>query len=186
MKRLKLPFLALLLFAAFAQAQEPIITTTSLPNGTVGEYYSKYLEATVYVDYWYADADDELPPGIWIDYDGEIRGWPEQAGTYTFTVIAENEDEVLDTKEFSIKIKKSGTPIRLPQIATGNIRIQVAANAILLENLPSNTKVEVYNLQGKRIYSSNSGNSQILRIPVQTNGMYVVKAGSQTMRATVK
>jgi hypothetical protein len=71
----------------------------------------------------------------------------------------------------------------------------------MLSNLPTNTKIEVYNLQGKQIYSAYSGNnhpadvrqressvgaSQILRIPVQTKGMYVIKAGSQTMRAAVK
>jgi len=55
----------------------------------------------------------------------------------------------------------------------------------VLENLPSNTKIEMYNLQGKQIYSSNSGNNQTLKIQA-AKGMYVVKAGAQTMRAVVK
>jgi len=68
------------------------------------------------------------------------------------------------------------------------------ANAISLSNLPPNTKVEVYNLQGKRIYSaypennhpadvrqreSSVGASQILRIGVQTKGIYIVKIGNK-------
>jgi len=77
------------------------------------------------------------------------------------------------------------TPI-IPQIATGSIRVQATANAITLENLPRNTKVQVYTLQGKQIHSANSENSQILRIPVQTKGIYVVKAGNQTLRVTIK
>jgi len=46
---------------------------------------------------------------------------------------------------------------------------------ILLSNLLPNKRIEVYNLQGKLIYSTNSGNSQSLKIPVQTKGVYVVK-----------
>ena len=68
----------------------------------------------------------------------------------------------------------SSSAIRLPQVASGNIRAQSISNAIILSNLPSNAKVEVYNLQGKRIYSTYSENSQILKIQV-TKGMYVVK-----------
>jgi len=61
------------------------------------------------------------------------------------------------------------------QIATSNIRAKAISNAIMLENLPKNAKVEIYNLQGKHIYSTNSENNQILKIPVQTKGMYIVK-----------
>jgi len=57
----------------------------------------------------------------------------------------------------------------------GNINVHTITNTIQLSNLPQNAKIEVYNLQGKRIYSTNSGNSKILRIPVQTRGMYIVK-----------
>jgi endoglucanase len=64
------------------------------------------------------------------------------------------------------------TPIRLLQ-------------SISLENLPSNTKIKVYNLQGKLLYSANSENSQILKIPVQTKGIYIVKIGTKTLRVPV-
>jgi len=59
-------------------------------------------------------------------------------------------------------------------------------NTIQLSNLLPNTNVEIYNIQGKHIYSTRSENSQILRIPVQTKGMYIVKIGSQTIRAVVR
>jgi hypothetical protein len=86
--------------------------------------------------------------------------------------------------EVSIQVN-AANPI-LQQIATGSIRVQATTNAIMLENLPKNTKVQIYSLQGKQIYSTNSENSQILRIPVQTKGMYIVKAGNQTLRVAVK
>jgi len=74
------------------------------------------------------------------------------------------------------------TPIRQSQLAISNISAHRINNAIELQNLPSNAKVEVYNLQGRHIYIGNSENSQILRILVQTKGMYIIKIslGSET------
>jgi endoglucanase len=66
--------------------------------------------------------------------------------------------------------------INLPQNSNQQtFRIQSMSNAIVLENLPKNTKVEVYNLQGKQIYSAYPENPKILRIGVQTKGIYIVK-----------
>jgi len=67
----------------------------------------------------------------------------------------------------------------------GNTLGNPKPKTIQLTNLPPNTNVEIYNTQGKRIYFGNSENSQI-RIPVQTKGIYIVKVGSQTIRAVVR
>jgi len=69
-------------------------------------------------------------------------------------------------------------PTVITRSPASNIKARVNANTILLENLPANAKVELYNLQGKRIYSAYSENSEILRILVQTKGMYIVKIGT--------
>jgi len=62
------------------------------------------------------------------------------------------------------------------------VPIRQIPNAITLESLPNNATIEVYNLQGRRIYFGNSessvGTSKILIIPVQTKGMYIVKIKS--------
>jgi hypothetical protein len=86
----------------------------------------------------------------------------------------------------ALRWQTNTTPIRLPQIATGSIRVQSTANAIVLENLPKNAKIELYNLQGKQIYSTHSVNSQILKIQVQTKGIYIVKVSNQTIRTIVR
>jgi hypothetical protein len=70
----------------------------------------------------------------------------------------------------------------------GGIGVQTKSNAIMLANIPHNAKVEVYNLKGERAFqshpasgtplqrgTSNSENSQILKIQVQTKGVYIVK-----------
>ena len=75
-------------------------------------------------------------------------------------------------------------PINPPQIST-NIKAKATTNAIILENLPKNSKVEVYNLQGKRIYSAYLENPKILTIEVQTKGMYIVKVSNRVLRVMV-
>jgi hypothetical protein len=80
---------------------------------------------------------------------------------------------------------KITSTIRSLQIANSQIIARTTNNGIILENLPRNAKVEAYNLHGKRIYSGNPENPKILKIMVQTRGIYVVKAGTQTFRVAV-
>ena len=89
------------------------------------------------------------------------------------------------SEEPSSSSSGDNTPIRLPQIANAPISIHATSNAIILQNLPSNAKVEVYNLQGKRIYMNNPENPLILKIMVQTKGIYIVKVNKNTLLVTV-
>ncbi|MCL2110993.1 MAG: YDG domain-containing protein, partial [Clostridiales bacterium] len=72
----------------------PIITTSSLPNATVGEAYSELLAATGDEPIeWSLVVSPQfpIPAGLEISEDGEIFGVPIQNGRFTFTVAAENE-----------------------------------------------------------------------------------------------
>ena len=63
----------------------------------------------------------------------------------------------------------------------------IISNRIFLDNVPSGTKVEVYNLRGERIYTGYSGNSEkSWPILIQAKGMYIVRIGNQTQRMVVK
>jgi hypothetical protein len=61
------------------------------------------------------------------------------------------------------------TPILLPQATFSN---------------QPGTKVEVYNLQGKLVYSGYSENPKILKIPVQTKGIYIVRTKLENSTST--
>jgi hypothetical protein len=99
------------------------ITTSSLPNGTVGTAYSVNLAAAGgQSPYTWSLADgSNLPPGLNLSSSGTISGTPTTAGTTSFTV------EVIDSsasiqsasKLFSITIDPAtgGTPIVLVQSA---------------------------------------------------------------------
>jgi hypothetical protein len=83
------------------------------------------------------------------------------------------------------------TPIRLPQIAGSNINAYAKGNSIILQNLPANAKVEIYGLNGKRIYSAHPenpliGGNGVQTISVHAKGMYIVKVSSGSEKKTVK
>jgi len=78
------------------------------------------------------------------------------------------------------------TPIRLPQITDKQISVQIINKGIILGNIPSNSRVEIYNLQGKRVYTGNSGNTQILKISIPANGTYIVRTKDQMFRVAVR
>jgi hypothetical protein len=85
----------------------------------------------------------------------------------------------------AITATKYTTPI-ISQITSSKLFVQATNNVIQIANLPQNAKVEVYNLKGSVIYSANPGNPRILRIGVQTKGLYIVKVNSTIVKVPVK
>ncbi len=69
----------------------PTITTTSLPNGTVGTYYEQKLTADGTEPIKWSISNGNLPAGLSLNKNtGEISGTPTVAGSNTFTITAEN------------------------------------------------------------------------------------------------
>ena len=87
-------------------AAAPSITTSSLPDGKVGETYSQTLTANGTAPITWS-IDGGLPAGLSLNADtGEISGTPTADGTAKFTVKATN-SAGSDTKELSITIAKA-------------------------------------------------------------------------------
>jgi len=82
------------------------------------------------------------------------------------------------------KVPRIDMSIPIPK----NISAYTIGNAVVLQNVPNNASVGMYNLHGKLIFTSgeslNRGNrgSDNLKIPVQAKGMYIIKIsfGSET------
>ena len=90
-------------------AAAPSITTSSLPDGKVGEAYSQILTATGTTPITWSIIG-ALPDGLSLNKDtGKISGTPTAAGSSTFTVKATN-SAGSDTKELSITITKDAPP----------------------------------------------------------------------------
>ncbi|MGN6694786.1 MAG: putative Ig domain-containing protein [Aquihabitans sp.] len=80
------------------------ITTTSVPNGTVGVAYEATINATGGDGtlFWEIGAGS-LPDGLSL-WDGTISGTPTKGGTFTFTVKVTDESNAVRTRSFTITI----------------------------------------------------------------------------------
>ncbi len=106
-----MPGNATIITASFTQniGGAPVITTSSLPNGTVGKSYNQTLAATGDATITWSRDSGYLPAGLTLNSDGTITGTPEALGTSTFVVKAEN-SLGSDTKSLSITI--TNTPAK--------------------------------------------------------------------------
>jgi len=89
------------------------IITTSLSDGTVGEYYSRTLQATGGTpSYTWTLHSGTLPTGLSLstsNNNGIISGTPTTANTYSFTIKVTDSESQTDTQTFTITIIDTGT-----------------------------------------------------------------------------
>jgi len=87
----------------------PTITTTSLPNGTVGTAYNQTLQATGDKPITWTVSAGSLPGGLSLaTTTGTISGTPTASGTFSFTVQAANATAIVQ-KALSIVIAAAPT-----------------------------------------------------------------------------
>lgn len=85
---------------------KPEITTNALPDGLAGTAYEHTLTAdgTKPISWKLKDASS-LPEGMTLTEDGKLSGTPSKAGSYPFTIIAENKAGSVE-KSFTLSIKE--------------------------------------------------------------------------------
>lgn len=85
-------------------AQPPVITTTTVPNGTSGTAYTATIAATGNGPISYAISSGALPAGLTLDAaTGVISGTPTAVGSSSFQVTATNADGT-DTADYSMQV----------------------------------------------------------------------------------
>jgi hypothetical protein len=146
---------------------------------------------------WNAENYQQVNPQItdeegkygWMVPEGEYEVRITMAGYHNYTTLSDAQYGVIKIlparEDINIGLVSTTTPIRLSQVAA-NIHAKTIGKSIVLENVPQGAKVEVYNLQGKRVYYSPFSilNSQLI-IKTQTNGMYIIKVNNQVLRVVV-
>jgi hypothetical protein len=101
------------------------ITTTTLPNGTVGTAYSQQLTLVAVggmSPYMWDNTAGTMPPGLNFSADGVISGTPTTAGTYSFTVEVVDSNAVSDTQVLSITVG--------PALPGGQFSVDISGAAI--------------------------------------------------------
>lgn len=90
----------------------PVVTTTSLPDGTTGTAYSQQLTRTSAGAGTWAVTKGELPPGIALSADGLLSGTPTQADDWGFTVtFTETASGLSDSQALLLHVSSPGAPV---------------------------------------------------------------------------
>ncbi len=89
----------------------PHITTETLPDAKVGEYYYQHISHSNSVDSWDI-VSGSLPEGLELSEYGDLVGTPQESGTFTFTIRASNAAGTA-SKEFTLIVKPAQLPSSL-------------------------------------------------------------------------
>ena len=94
--------------SAAASSKSPTITTTSVPDGVVGEYYYVKL-ACDDPDATFSLFRSSLPDGMYLTQHGEIEGTPTKAGQCHINVVVKNEAGIEDSFGFDFIIEEKAS-----------------------------------------------------------------------------
>ena len=157
--------------------QAPAITTDSLPNSTVGQFYSQTLAVEGTAPTW-SVTDGNLPDGLNLNEStGEISGTPSAPGTFKFTVTAAN-DLGFASKELSITINPAANvPVESVSLSQTELRLIEGGTETLTAT------VEPDNATNKDVTWSSDNPS----VATVNNGVVTAEApGTATITVTTK
>ena len=128
----------------------PSITTSSLQDGTAEVSYGATVKASGARPIIWALTAGDLPDGLEFDDEGRITGTPAAAGTYTFTVQAQNAAGI-DSKELTLKIAEAFPKTR-PVILTDELDPPAIGTNYIMQLTASGTPPIKWSLaKGKKL-----------------------------------
>jgi len=104
-----------------AAPEAPTITTSALPDGTVGESYSAALEAVGgQAPYLWSISTGSLPEGLSLDSSsGVISGTPEHAGVHDLTIRVAGSDGLDSVRQLGLTVDQSAGRTLWAEVAAG-------------------------------------------------------------------
>jgi len=105
----------------------PVITTTTLPDGTLGFAYSQVVQSTGYEAPTFAVTAGALPAGLSLNaVTGEISGTPTSDGSFAFTVTATN-SEGTDDQALTIDVIEIAPTLTTAALSAGTVGVPYSA-----------------------------------------------------------
>jgi len=157
-----------------------ITTPEALPAGTEGITYNQTLAATSDVTpiYWSIKSGSTLPSGLNL-VNNKIEGTPFVPGSFTFTIVATNEDGSTE-RTFSLEI--SGiVPIMANKFANP-LKAWMQNGSLYITGLSVGKTWSVYTASGALV-SSGIASSSNLNVNLNAgSGVYYIKSNGQTFR----
>ena len=125
----------------------PSITTSTLQDGTAEVGYGAAVKASGARPMIWALIAGNLPDGLEFDDEGGITGTPSEAGTYTFTVQAQNAAGI-DSKELTLRIAEA-FPKTKPMILTDTLEPATIGSNYICQLTASGTPPITWSLAKK-------------------------------------
>ncbi|HUI84463.1 MAG TPA: Ig domain-containing protein [Candidatus Binatia bacterium] len=121
--------LVLDIFSYMAPLPGLMITTTSLPNGQVGQNYpqTQLTAAGGLAPYTWAVTTGNLPPGLSLSTDGVISGMPTMSGAFQFTVQVTDSEMNTATAPLSITVQPAALMITTTSLPNGQVTVSYSA-----------------------------------------------------------
>ena len=130
------------------------ITTTSLPNGSVGVPYLFTLHAKGGVPpYDWGVATKNLPPGLSLTAEGVVTGTPAVAGDFTLSIEVTDTSDDIDVSQLDVVIGEEPTPTTATTTAT------TTTTTIPPTTTPTTAPVQVTNVSVSLSVTSSEGSS---------------------------
>jgi len=120
----------------------PSITTSSLPDGTVGAAYNAGLSATGgTAPYSWGLASGSLPTGLSLNSSGSISGTPTSTGPFPFTIRVRDSSnpQQTATRSFTISVTASGPRITTVSLPSGTVDLAYSATLSATGGVPPYT-----------------------------------------------
>jgi hypothetical protein len=161
----------------------PVITTTSLPHGVVGETYSQILVSSGSPAIVWALEKGNLPSDVELYSDGTIAGTPSKVGEFTFTALVVNEAG-FDTNSFTITIQPGSGTSTLPAEKSSqatSLQALIVDGKLQASGLIVGQRWTVYSILGTLVHQG-IANSDTAEINLPIRGTYIIQQLNRSIK----
>lgn len=132
----------------YTSSGPPVITTTRLPDATVNTFYSTTLGTADGRTGTWTISSGANPPGLSVTSTGTIRGTPQDAGRWTFTIRFTDSSSRIAERTYTLAVSSGSTESNFPARDAPGVQ-----SFSIVKNNSSFTVPWIYNLKTPRSLS---------------------------------